>query len=43
MNDPYFKAFVLKDEAFKNEHFKLAEAADDDLFDDDSEPEEASE
>jgi hypothetical protein len=39
--DPYFRAFVMKDENYKNEHFKLAPAENDDLFDEDEpEPEE---
>lgn len=39
-NDSYFKAFVLKDEAFKNDHFKQADPTEmEDLFDDDPEPE----
>lgn len=38
-NDPYFKAFVLGDEAYKNEHFTMSTSAMDDLFDDDPEPE----
>jgi len=39
--DPYFKAFVLKDEAFKQEHFKKSdEETLDDLFADEPEGEE---
>ncbi|MDA4129164.1 MAG: hypothetical protein OK457_00180 [Thaumarchaeota archaeon] len=38
--DPYFRAFVLNDEAFKSEHFNQTEPNLDDLFEEDSEPEE---
>jgi hypothetical protein len=37
--DPYFRAFVLKDEAFKNENFEQADSGSDDLFDDEPEDE----
>ena len=43
-NDPYFRAFVLKDEMFKSENFKLARPEElDDLFDEDPEGEGDSE
>lgn len=39
-NDPYFRAFVLKDEKFKADNFKLANQDElDELFDDDPEAE----
>jgi hypothetical protein len=38
-NDPYFRAFVLKDEAFKAEYFKQSDPQIDDLFEDDPEEE----
>jgi len=37
--DPYFRAFVEKDEVYKNEHFKLVSPDEIDLFDDEPEPE----
>ena len=43
-NDPYFRAFVLNDEAFKSENFKLANPEEmDELFDDEPEQEEEGE
>ena len=39
-HDPYFRAFVLNDEAYKSEHFKVANPEEiDELFDDEPEPE----
>ena len=40
-NDPYFRAFVLKDEAFKNDNFKQADPEEfNDLFEDEPNEEE---
>jgi hypothetical protein len=37
--DPFFRAFVLNDEAFKKEHFTQVEPDLDDMFEDEPEPE----